>query len=90
MKKIPAFLQENGQAVFFNEDEYGKQAFQEDNRVIRTLNGKRTHNISRDGNALFWENNDSVEGEFVFPTEAQAIEWWESRFKNCAKWGTAL
>ena len=83
MKNIPKTLTENGNAVFFQENEYGKQAFGEDARVIRSLNGKRTHNVSRTGDTIWWENNESTEWEYTFPTEGEAVVWWESRFKDC-------
>jgi len=83
MQNIPKILTEDGNAVFFHENENCKQAFGEDARVVRILNGRRTHNVSRTGNVIWWENNESAEGDYEFPTDYEAAAWWDSRFKKC-------
>lgn len=54
-------------------------------RVIRALNGKRTHNINFDPmcGVLTWETSGSVEKEFEFKTPEEATKWWKKRFGGC-------
>jgi hypothetical protein len=54
-------------------------------RVIRFYQNKRTHNIDLDGIDVCWENSNSQEYFYRFPTEAEALFWWEEKFGKCPR-----
>ena len=73
-KKLPKWL-DTGE--YYHENGYiGNNTL----RVIRVLNGRRTHNIDLDGSCISWETSNSSEGAFGFETSGAAVKWWDDKF----------
>ena len=82
MKKLPKWL-ETGE--YYHENGWlGPGRL----RIIRVLNGYRTHNIDLIENRINWETASSEELEFAFESEAAAKKWWKEKFGKAESfWG---
>lgn len=80
VSRLPAIF---NSGEFFHENGMGFGAGEK--RVVRTVNGKRTHNVDLIDNKVKWENASSVWRTYEFESAENAAAWWEDKFGKCEK-----